>query len=180
MAAAWGNRAVAQSSGDDLPDAAEVWAETVPAAAPPVVFRSEAGKKLTLADYKGHVLVVNLWATWCGPCTEELPGLAALAERIKPFGGLVLPISIDVEGAAAVKPFYASHDISNLPVLLDPDGNNLDVLDTDGVPLTIVLNPEGKLVARLEGAADWNTQAVFEFLGGLARQPEDKPGAMQL
>ena len=180
MAAAWGNRAVAQSSGDDLPDAAEVWAQTAPAAAPRVVFSSETGKKLTLADYKGHVLVVNLWATWCGPCTEELPGLAALAERIKPFGGLVLPISIDVEGAAAVKPFYASHNISNLPVLLDPDGNNLDVLDTDGVPLTIVLNPEGKLVARLEGAADWNTQAVFEFLGGLARQPADKPGAMQL
>jgi len=171
---------VAQSSGDELPDAAEIWAQTAPAAAPPVVFSTEAGKKLTLEDFKGHVLVVNIWATWCGPCTEELPGLAALAKRIKPFGGLVLPISIDVEGAAAVKPFYASHKISNLPVLLDPAGNNLDVLNSDGVPVTIILNPEGKLVARLDGAADWNTQTVFEFLSGLARKPADKPGVAQL
>lgn len=166
---------MAQSSGDELPDASAVWARIPPSAPPPVSFSSEAGKKLTLADYKGRVLVVNIWATWCGPCTAELPGLAALAARIKPFGGLVLPISIDVEGAAAVKPFYASHNISNLPVLLDPEGHNLDVLNTNGVPATIILNPEGKLVAWLFGAADWNAEAVFEFLSGLARKPADKP-----
>lgn len=180
MAASWGNRAVAQSSEDALPDAALAWTQGAPAAAPPLVFSSESGRKLTLADYKGHVLVVNIWATWCGPCTAELPSLAALAERIKPFGGLVLPIAIDVDGAAAVKPFFAKRKIQNLPVLLDPQGHNLDVLNSDGVPVTIVLDPQGRQVAQLEGAADWNTQTVFEFLGGLAKPQSDKPGPVQL
>ncbi|MDR3505793.1 MAG: TlpA disulfide reductase family protein [Acidocella sp.] len=171
---------MAQSSEDALPDAALAWTQLTPSAAPPLVFSADTAQKLTLADYKGHVLVVNIWATWCGPCTEELPSLAALAARIKPFGGLVLPVSIDVEGAAAVKPFFASHKIHNLPILLDPEGHNLDVLDTDGVPVTIVLDPSGKLVARLDGAADWNTQTVFEFLGGLAKPQGGKPGPVQL
>lgn len=171
---------MAQSSEDALPDAALAWTQLTPSAAPPLVFSTDKGRRLTLADYKGHVLVVNIWATWCGPCGEELPSLAALAERIKPFGGLVLPIAIDVDGAAAVKPFFASRKIHDLPVLLDPDGHSLDVLDTDGVPVTIVLDAEGRLVARLDGAADWNTQMVFEFLGGLAKPQKEKPAAVPL
>ncbi len=171
---------MAQSSEDALPDAALAWTQGAPAAAPPLVFSSDKGRSLTLADYKGHVLVVNVWATWCGPCGEELPSLATLAERIKPFGGLVLPIAIDTDGAAAVKPFFASRKIRNLPILLDPQGHCLDVLDTDGVPVTIVLDAEGRMVARLDGAADWNTQTVFEFLGGLTKPEKNKPGPVQL
>jgi len=171
---------VAQSSEDALPDAALAWTQGPPAAAPPLVFSNADGHSLTLADYKGHVLVVNVWATWCGPCAEELPSLGMLAERIKPFGGLVLPIAIDTDGAAAVKPFFASRKIHNLPVLLDPQGHSLDVLDTDGVPVTIVLDADGRMVARLDGAADWNTQTVFEFLGELAKPQKDKPGAVPL
>ncbi len=131
-------------------------------------FTNAKGQPLTLGAYKGHILVVNLWATWCGPCVDELPTLAALAGEIHAFGGLVLPISIDTNGAKAVQPFYALHGITNLPVLLDPNGDNLDILSTDGVPITLVVNPEGRLVARLEGAADWNTPRVRAFLQSLA------------
>ncbi len=147
-----------------------------PIAPPAMKFTNAKGQPLSLAGYKGHVLVVNLWATWCGPCVDELPTLAALAEQIHAFGGLVLPISIDTNGAKAVQPFYALHGITNLPVLLDPDGDNLDILNSDGVPITLVIDPEGRLVAKLEGAANWNTPRVRAFLQSLApAQLQAKP-----
>ncbi len=176
MSALAGNRTKAQTSDSDLPDAADGFNPIAPVTAPALQFTGSKGQKLSLADYKGHVLVVNLWATWCGPCVEELPTLAALAGQIQSFGGLVLPISIDTNGAQAVPPFYALHRIPNLPVLLDPDGDNLDILDTDGVPITLVINPEGRLVARLEGAANWNTPRIRTFLQSLLPVPPAKPG----
>jgi thiol-disulfide isomerase/thioredoxin len=161
-----GNRAVALS--DDLPDAADGFASVAPVAAPALKFTDASGRPLTLANYKGHVLVVNLWATWCGPCVDELPTLAALAGEVETFGGLVLPISIDTNGAKAVEPFFGLHGITNLPVLLDPSGNNLDVLGTQGVPVTLVINSQGQLAARVDGAVNWDTPRVLTFLKTLA------------
>ena len=145
--------------------------QVMPAPAPPLVFTNAKGKRLTLADYAGHALVVNIWATWCGPCVMEIPSLAALAPKLKANGGLVLPVSIDLSGAAAVRPFYASHDIHTLPILLDPNGDSLRVLDTDGVPVTIIINAAGQIVARLEGAANWNTGRMVKFLRSLGDKP---------
>ena len=171
-----GNRARAQTDDSGLPDAADGFAPMQPVDPPALKFTDAKGRKLSLADYAGHVVVVNLWATWCGPCVDEIPSLAALAGQIRPFGGLVLPISIDANGAQAVRPFYALHMITNLPILLDPDGDNLDVLNTDGVPDTIVINPAGKLVARVDGAANWDTPRVQAFLRSLSQaQPPAKP-----
>jgi thiol-disulfide isomerase/thioredoxin len=171
-----GNLAAAQTDNSLLPDAADGLQPMAPVAAPALKFTDEKGRKLSLADYKGHVLVVNLWATWCGPCVDEIPTFAALAGQLQPFHGLVLPISIDTNGAEAVGPFYAEHAITDLPILLDPDGNNLDVLNTDGVPVTLVINPEGRLVARVDGGADWNTPRILAFLRSLAPDSnETKP-----
>jgi thiol-disulfide isomerase/thioredoxin len=150
-----------------MPDAAEGLVITAPVAAPPLKFTNAKGQPLSLAAYKGHVLVVNLWATWCGPCVEELPTLAALAGHMEAFGGLVLPISLDIGGRGTVEPFYARHGITNLPVLLDPDGENLDLLDTDGVPVTLVIDPQGQLVARVDGAGNWDTPRIQHFLRSL-------------
>lgn len=140
-----------------------------------LAFQDVKGRKLTLAHFKGHVLLVNLWATWCGPCKEELPGFAALAPKLAKFGGLVLPISIDVDGVAAVRAYFALQNIRNLPILVDPDGNDLDALRTNGIPVTLVIDPAGKAVARLDGAADWNTKPVLEFLHHLAKNHEPNP-----
>ncbi len=176
MSALAGNRATAQTDDSGLPDAADGFTPLEPIAPPALKFTDAKGRKLSLADYAGHVVVANLWATWCGPCVDEIPSLAALAGQIQPFGGLVLPISIDANGAQAVRPFYALHMITSLPVLLDPDGDNLDVLNADGVPDTIVINPAGRLVARVDGAANWNTPRVQAFLRSLAQaQPPAKP-----
>ncbi|MDD2704939.1 MAG: TlpA disulfide reductase family protein [Acidocella sp.] len=178
VSAAWGNRARAQSTDSGLPDAADGWGQATTAAAPPLAFSDVDGNKLTLKAYHGHILVVNLWATWCGPCTDELPTFAALEPRIKSLGGLVLPISIDLTGAEVVRPFYARAKITNLPILLDPQGHNLDVLNADGVPITLIIDRQGKLAARVDGAADWNTPRVLAFLHELAQGHNGAGGAM--
>ncbi len=152
----------------DLPDAADGFEQTAPIAPPPLIFSDASGRKLSLTDYKGHVLVVNLWATWCGPCVDELPTFAALAVKIRPFAGLILPISIDIEGAQAVRPFFALHGIADLPILLDPDGRDLGRLDTEGVPTTLIIDPAGRQVGRLDGAANWNTPRILALLQSLA------------
>lgn len=171
VAAGWGKFSVAQISESDLPDAAEAMTRMAPLTAPPMVFTNTKGKRLTLADYAGHPLLVNLWATWCGPCVAELPTFASLAPKLKSVGALILPVSIDMNGAAAVAPFYTSHGIKDLPILLDPNGDNMNVLNTDGIPVTIVINAAGQLVARLDGAANWNTDAVVAFMRGLGGKP---------
>jgi thiol-disulfide isomerase/thioredoxin len=167
LAGGLGNCAKAQIAATDLPDAAVALTQMMPTVAPPLRFTDANGQLLTLADYRGHTLVVNLWATWCGPCIAEIPSFAALAPQLKEIGVLILPISIDVNGAAAVRPFFARHGISDLPILLNQDGSNLQLLDSNGIPVSVVINPAGQLVARLDGAANWNTPATIAFLRGL-------------
>jgi len=164
-----GNRACAQD--DSLPDAAGVLSRFAPMDPPALAFTNAAGKALTLAAYRGHTLVVNVWATWCGPCGLELPSLDALAPRLAKFGAKVLTISIDDDGATSVPQFYAQTGIKHLPVLLDPAGDALDKLNLDGIPATILIDPAGKMVAALEGAANWDTDAVVALVRSLATSP---------
>jgi len=167
-----GNSAAAQSTPDDLPDAAEVLNQIMPTGAPEMNFITPGGKKLSLKSYAGHGLVVNLWATWCGPCIAEIPSFAVIAPELARSKILVLPISIDLNGAAAVQPFYARSGITTLPVLLDPQGDLLGALNTTGIPATIIINAAGQLVAQLNGAANWNTPgtiAALKLLAGAAK-----------
>ena len=169
------NLAYAQTELDALPDAAASWNAFAPVPPPPLVFQNTRGRRLNLTDFKGHVLLVNLWATWCGPCKEELPTFAALAPKLRHFGGLVLPISIDVDGVSTVRDYFRQEGIKTLPILVDPDGNDLDMMQTNGIPVTLVINASGKAVARLDGAANWNTKAVIEFLRHQTRAGDPNP-----
>jgi len=169
-AAACSNYARAQVTLDDLPDAAEGLDSVAPSPAPDLKFQDSNGKHLALADFRGAGLVVNIWATWCGPCVAELPSFDAIATQLGRSKILVLPISVDAEGVKAVQPFYKSHQIANLPILLDPDGTATDTLNAPGIPITLVINPAGQLVARVDGGANWNTPATLARLHHLAGQ----------
>jgi thiol-disulfide isomerase/thioredoxin len=166
-----GNSARAQADEDSLPDAFGLLTTIMPQLAPRLRFTDPAGNPLSLGGFTGHPLLVNLWATWCGPCVDEMPALSALAQKMLDFGGLVLPISIDMSGAAAVRPFYAAHGIRTLPILLDPDGDDMQVLGTNGVPFSLVINAAGQMVAHLDRAANWDTPAVLQYLRGLGAKP---------
>ena len=89
-------------------------------AAPDIVFAVADGSEHRLADFLGHGMVINLWATWCAPCVEEMPSLAALSKALAPDDIAVLPLSSDRGGAARVQAFFQEHGITGLPVLLDP------------------------------------------------------------
>ena len=129
----------------------------------PASFTDEAGHEHRLADFAGRGLVVNLWATWCVPCVAEMPALAALAPRLGE-GALILPLSSDHGGAAAVRAFYAAHGITTLPVWLDPGGRAAHAWGAQGIPTTLIVDRAGRERARLEGAADWTTDRALARL----------------
>jgi thiol-disulfide isomerase/thioredoxin len=138
-----------------------------PRAMPPIAFTDADGAPHQIADYAGKGVVLNLWATWCVPCVAELPALADLARQLAADGIVVLPLSSDRGGAAAVRRFFAGHDLAGLPVLIDGDGAAGRALGTRGVPTTIIIDRGGAERARLEGAADWASPAALAAIRAL-------------
>lgn len=126
-------------------------------ALPAIRFFTPGDQPLTLAHYRGKGVVLNLWASWCGPCLAELPTLDRLAARVAADDILVLPVSSDAGGAAPVRAFYDSHAIDHLPVLLDPGGAILQAWDVPGIPVTVIFDRGGAPRARLVGGADWSS-----------------------
>ncbi len=173
MSAGGSNSAKAQITTDDLPDAASAINQLMPGPAPDLKFTDASGKPLSLANYRGSGLIVNVWATWCGPCVAELPTFAAISQSLAKSKILVLPISVDLNGAKAVQPFYTSHGISDLPILLDPDGDTTNVLNAPGIPVTVIINPQGQLVGRLDGSANWNSATTLALVRQLAGPKAD-------
>ncbi|HWA81576.1 MAG TPA: TlpA disulfide reductase family protein [Acetobacteraceae bacterium] len=150
---------------DTLSDALErVNPRTVP---PPISFKTATGARQTLADYRGKGLVLNIWATWCGPCVAEMPSLDRLAADIAPFGIAVLPISIDAMGLPAVKSFYATNRIEHLPMLLDPDGDVAHAFKLDGIPTSFIVDRSGRITGRVEGSVQWDTKQAIAMLRNL-------------
>ncbi len=165
-----GNRAQAQDNGD-MPDAADAIQPIAPAAAPNLQFTDATGRKLKLSDYRGSGLVVDVWATWCGPCVMEFPTLAAIAPHLAAAKIFILPISIDMGGLDVVRAFYLSRGIKTLPILLDPQGNAMNALNSSGIPITIIVNANGQIVAQTLGAANWNTPRTIRLLHNLIGPP---------
>ena len=138
-----------------------------PTVLPPIGFLGADGAAQTLAQHRGHGVVLNLWATWCVPCVSEMPALDALARTLAPTGIQVLTVSLDRAGADAVRPFYVAHGIRSLPVLLDPHSAILATLGLDGIPTTLLVNGSGMEVARLQGPVDWASPEAAALIGHL-------------
>jgi thiol-disulfide isomerase/thioredoxin len=153
----------------ELNDLAEVLVPTdPPAPVPDIVFITADGTEHHLRDFFGHGMVVNLWATWCVPCVAEMPALAALSQTLAPDDIAVLPLSSDRGGASVVQNFFRDHGITGLPVLLDPKGAAAHALGARGIPTSLIIDKKGQERARLEGAADWSTQAAAAIVRKLA------------
>jgi thiol-disulfide isomerase/thioredoxin len=131
-----------------------------PAPLPDVTFKTLDGAAVTLAKYKGRPVVLNFWATWCGPCVKEMPALDRLAALQGDGGIAVLAVSADRTGAEAVKPFLAAHDVTHARILLDQDSSAVHALGLAGFPTTLVIDGSGRLRGRLEGPADWGEAAA--------------------
>jgi thiol-disulfide isomerase/thioredoxin len=130
------------------------------APAPELAFVGGDGKALTLADFKGRVVLLNLWATWCGPCVEEMPALDRLQARLGGPDFTVVALSVDRQGRSLVEPFLAKLGITNLAMYLDTGSAAMRALKIRGLPTTLLLDRDGREVGRLEGAAAWDSQAA--------------------
>ena len=122
---------------------------------PEIRFQDEQGHDLTLADFRGRVVLLNIWATWCAPCRNETPTLDRLQAH---FGGkdfLVIPLSIDREGVAAVRRFYEKLGFEKLGIYVDPSSKRSRALAIPGLPATLLIDRQGRETARKIGAAEW-------------------------
>ena len=142
-----------------------------PRAIPTVGFTDADGKALTIADFKGEVVVLNLWATWCAPCKKEMPTLAALQAAYATQPVKVLAVSVDRDDDLNV----AKADIAAVPPLKlyrDP-GYKLAFGLTpraEGFPTTLIFDKQGRERARLSGEADWNSPEARELVERLIRE----------
>jgi thiol-disulfide isomerase/thioredoxin len=133
-----------------------------PEPAPPLSFTASSGHSVTLADFRGRVVLINLWATWCAPCIAEMPSLARLQARLGPLA--VLAVSQDRQGAAAVDPFIAKLAVPGLAVYLDPNSDVGHAFHVEGLPTSFLIDREGRVVGSWEGEADWDSRAMVELI----------------
>ncbi len=129
---------------------------------------SPNGKTLRLADYKGNVVFLNFWATWCPPCKEEMPAMERLYQRYKDKGFVVLAVSVDAEGAPIVIPFVKEHKLT-FPIGLDPKMTLADRYGVRGLPTSFLVDKKGTLVALALGPREWNGKAAHALVESLVR-----------
>ncbi len=146
------------------PDSLALTVFATPRPMPPIYFDDAAGRSLTIADFRGRVVLLNFWATWCEPCRQEMPTLDRLAAKLGGPGFAVVPVSIDRGGAAAVKPFYKKLGLEKLAVYLDASGKAPATLGLPGVPTTLLIDREGREVARKMGEADWDSPQMIALV----------------
>jgi len=122
-------------------------------------------------EFRGRTILLNIWATWCGPCVKEIASLDALQAELGPKGLIVIAVSVDREGAAALPAFYKRHSLKNLNVFLDPEGLILTRLHLHGIPATLLINPAGEEIGRVIGGVDWMQEDNVAFLEWLIPAP---------
>jgi peroxiredoxin len=130
--------------------------EKIPAVAPALTFPDLAGKTVSVADYKGKVVLLAFWATWCEPCIEEIPDLLALQKKYQGKDFTVLAVAADLEGAKTVAPFAKKHGLT-YPILVSR-GDIPETYPVPGFPTAFLIDKEGKIAARYLGG-----QTVDDF-----------------
>lgn len=138
--------------------------------APNFTFPGLDDKKVSLTDFKGKVVFLNIWATWCPPCREEMPSMEKLYQELKGNDFEILAVSVDALGATAVAPFMKEYKLS-FPALLDPEGTIKNLYGTTGVPESFVIGKEGIIEKIVIGPMDWSTPEVVGYFRNLIQKP---------
>jgi thiol-disulfide isomerase/thioredoxin len=135
-----------------------------PQPVPALAFTDGAGKKLSLADFRGRVVLLNLWATWCGPCRREMPALDHLQAELGGKGFEVVALSIDHGGVPAIRTFFGDLGVKNLAVYVDRTGGAAMKLGAAGIPTTLLLDRQGREIGRAVGPAEWDSPQIVTTL----------------
>ncbi|MCF7702048.1 TlpA family protein disulfide reductase [Loktanella sp. M215] len=137
-----------------------------------VRFVTEDGTRMEMADFQGKVILLNVWATWCVPCREEMPTLDALQASLGSDRFEVVPLSIDRAGVPPVRRFYDEIGVTHLGMYVDKTMLSATALRTVGLPTTILIDAKGQELGRLVGPAEWDDQEMVNFLKGYIEPPQ--------
>ena len=137
--------------------------------APKFTLRNLRGNLEGLDDHAGKVIVVNFWATWCAPCVKEMPSFETLYRRFRSQGLTVLAISLDKDGSSKVQDYVDKFKLS-FPVLLDTEGIAEKLYPSFTIPFTYVIDKQGRVAARIDGAKDWESPETFKAVEYLLKQ----------
>ncbi|PIE12926.1 MAG: redoxin [Rhodobacterales bacterium] len=132
---------------------------------------TETGGEATLADHAGKYVLLNFWATWCAPCRKEMPMLSALQDE---FGGdhfEVLTIATGKNMPQAMEKFLSDINVTNLPLHRDPKSALAREMAVLGLPVTLILSPDGHEIARMLGDADWASDSARAIIRALIAPP---------
>jgi thiol-disulfide isomerase/thioredoxin len=132
-------------------------AKKSPEALPEFTFLDGAGQKKSLNDFKGKTILLNLWATWCAPCREEMPSLDRLEKELGSEKFEVIALALDRGGANAARKFLDGIKVENLKLYVDPSTRSGSALRVIGMPTTILIDREGREIGRLPGPAEWDS-----------------------
>ncbi len=132
--------------------------------APALAFQDADGNALSLEDFRGQYVLLNLWATWCGPCKREMPSLDRLQASLGGQNFRVLALSEDRTGVEDVKAFFGEIGIENLVIYIDETASSSRKFGVSGLPGTILLDPQGNMVGRMIGPAEWDSPEAVALL----------------
>lgn len=149
---------------DPLPDRKTMPVHASPRPLAELNFADGQGRPTSLAAFRGRTVLLNVWATWCTPCREEMPTLDRLQAALGGPGFEVVALSIDKGGLPVVQAFYRSLDIRHLKPYLDTEGEATAGLVATGIPLTLLIDTEGREIGRKLGPAVWDDAAMVAQL----------------
>jgi thiol-disulfide isomerase/thioredoxin len=129
-----------------------------PETLPEIRFRDAEGKERTLADWRGKVVLLNLWATWCLPCRKEMPALDRLQQELGSDKFEVMAVSVDRKGIEASKKFLDDAQVSKLGLYVDQTTRLTSDLKAVGLPATLLIDAQGREIGRLLGPAEWDSE----------------------
>ena len=133
-----------------------------------LIFKDHKEKEIYFSDFKGKILLVNFWATWCAPCIKEMPSLDRLESKIN--GDFdVIAISVDRDGVEKVTDFFDENKISNLEKFFDIKNSLAKEMNLYGVPTSFFVNKEGDLIGYYQGDMEWDNDTVINFINYLIK-----------
>jgi thiol-disulfide isomerase/thioredoxin len=148
----------------EKPDIENIVINKIPKTYQEIVFKDLNQKDIDLTNYKGKLLILNFWATWCVPCKEEMPSLDLLQSDSRLNNLMIFPINIGQENLSKSENFFKELKIKNLNIYFDPTISLAKKFSLRGIPTTILFNKDGEEFARIIGSIDFNSQKFIEWL----------------
>jgi thiol-disulfide isomerase/thioredoxin len=136
-------------------------------------FENSQAQTLSLADFQGKIVLLNIWATWCPPCIKEIPALDRLAAALKDTDVVVVAISVDRKGIEAVKKAFATLDVQELASYIDRSGQALRTVRGMGLPTSLLIDREGRELGRVIGTVAWDDDATIAFFRQIGASPDE-------